>query len=789
MTASLTLGTTAAATGSVTESRSGERRTTFLRRIFVDTPEDSLKLRMVTLSASLWAAFTIAFVGVPALIPLGAMLALAAGHFVSYRRRRAGIVWISLAIGIFIVTLGIVMRLELVAAVRGDRVPMAFFLLATGAASSFDMRTRAGLYTQLIFSGIVMFFAGELAFNNSFSLMLGVYAMIVVGFFATAFWEDEAREARRVRFTGPVAPVAFASTLSLVLIAASVGAFMLLPWNSSQTPPSQRTTFVPFSGDGAPPGVTPQQAREFAESGGPFGPQATTSVGEDGLVQITPETSQPDGSGPAPQGPPIGAPTDELAALARIGDPLDPSLGDADGLVMHVRSPVASYWRAAAFDTYSPTGIAGSVTLDGTGTESSSGGWYATFDDDLAYSSPFRRREEDPDGERYLQTFFLNSDVNGEILTGYDPLSILAPGDGGFRPVIQQGTTYQVVSRRPESSADALRNDRTEWQGPEYATLPQGFEEIASLTDRLTADAPTDFDRAAAIASYLSQLELDEQADNQLVSSAALDEFVFGNTPGTSVDFATAMTLMGRAAGLPTRLANGYLPGSYNPFSGANTVTETEAHAWTEIAFEESGWVPFDAAPRPGGTDAANDGGVSSNPLSSLLENRLGDRVASDVGGGIGDGVSGLFRLLTNGLLGFAIGAVWVAFGVIGWFAWRRWTVAGPGGAASLRYASISGEDRETVLDAFRRAEALAARSGFRVRKRTESFAEFAVAALSAGLPVGASLRGLASLAGRAAYSETPLERGVAATSLAHVSEIKLALATVDLRQTLVEAH
>ena len=84
----------------------------------------------------MWAAFSIAFVGIEPLIPAGAMVALAAGHWVSYRRRRAGIVWISMAIGLFIVVLGIAMRLELVAAVRGDRVPMAFFLLATGAASS-----------------------------------------------------------------------------------------------------------------------------------------------------------------------------------------------------------------------------------------------------------------------------------------------------------------------------------------------------------------------------------------------------------------------------------------------------------------------------------------------------------------------------------------------------------------------------------------------------------------------------------------------------------------------------
>ncbi|MBT3942001.1 MAG: transglutaminase domain-containing protein [Chloroflexi bacterium] len=651
---------------------------------------------------------------------------------------------------------------------------MAFFLLAPGAASSFDMRTRAGLYTQLIFSGIVMFFAGELAFSNDFSLLLAVYGAIVVSFFAVSFWEDEATKARKVSFSGPVAPVALTSFLSLVLIAASVGAFMLLPWNSAQTPPSERTTFVPFSGEDTPPGVTPEQARQLQDGQGTFGPQSTPQVGEDGLVQIDPSQSTEDGEGAKSEGFFNGTSTDELAALARIGDPLDTSVGDAEGLVMHVRSPIARYWRASAFDTYSPGGV--------TGLEDA-GGWYATYDDDSAYSSFYQGRNNTPEGERYLQTFFINSDVGGEILTGYDPISVLAPRDSALRTVIEEGTTYQVVSRRPVSSPTALRNDRAKWQGPEYVGVPDDFSEVALFTRKLVAGAPTDFDRAAAIASYLGQLELDETAENQLVSSAPLDEFVFGDVPGTSMDFATAMALMGRVAGLPTRLANGYLPGTYNPFSGANTVTQAEAHTWAEVAFEHAGWVPFDAAPRPGGTDAANGGGGSSNPLQTLLANRLGDRIAGEVGGGVGGGVSGLWKLLTNGLIGITVMIIWFAIGVIGWFAWKRWSQSGDGVSSSLRYSIIDGRDRAAILDSHRQVEAMAASTGFRVRRRTESYAEFASAAAAAGLPVPASLRSIAGLAGRAAYSESKLDAGATGIATKRVVEIRQAFKGVTVAE------
>ena len=47
---------------------------------------------------------------------------------------------------------------------------------------------------------------------------------------------------------------------------------------------------------------------------------------------------------------------------------------------------------------------------------------------------------------------------------------------------------------------------------------------------------------------FLHQVELEEAAPSQLESSASLEQFVFGETPGTSLDFAPAMVLMARAS-------------------------------------------------------------------------------------------------------------------------------------------------------------------------------------------------------------------------------------------------
>ena len=46
-------------------------------------------------------------------------------------------------------------------------------------------------------------------------------------------------------------------------------------------------------------------------------------------------------------------------------------------------------------------------------------------------------------------------------------------------------------------------------------------------------------------------------------------------------------------------MAVGYLPGLYNPMTGAFTVRAGDALAWVEIHFRRSGWVVFDPTPRP----------------------------------------------------------------------------------------------------------------------------------------------------------------------------------------------
>src|SRR5690606_24599856 len=121
---------------------------------------------------------------------------------------------------------------------------------------------------------------------------------------------------------------------------------------------------------------------------------------------------------------------DDLASLARGGSPLNSMIGAAEGLVMYVRSSVASYWRAGTFDTFSPDRSGDSDTADSANATIPSGAWYSTANGNRPYSTTFANRlGGGDDGDRYLQTFFVQQDLGGAVVTGYNPVSIAVPRD------------------------------------------------------------------------------------------------------------------------------------------------------------------------------------------------------------------------------------------------------------------------------------------------------------------------------------------------------------------------
>ncbi|MDO9371839.1 MAG: DUF3488 and transglutaminase-like domain-containing protein [Gammaproteobacteria bacterium] len=73
-----------------------------------------------------------------------------------------------------------------------------------------------------------------------------------------------------------------------------------------------------------------------------------------------------------------------------------------------------------------------------------------------------------------------------------------------------------------------------------------------------------------------------------------MDEFLFNTRRGFCEHYASAFTLLMRAAGIPARVITGYQGGEINPLGNYLIVRQSDAHAWAEVWLGERGWVRVD---------------------------------------------------------------------------------------------------------------------------------------------------------------------------------------------------
>jgi len=73
-----------------------------------------------------------------------------------------------------------------------------------------------------------------------------------------------------------------------------------------------------------------------------------------------------------------------------------------------------------------------------------------------------------------------------------------------------------------------------------------------------------------------------------------LDEFLFHRRRGFCEHYAASFATLMRLAGIPARVVTGYLGGEYNEIGHFFLVRQSDAHAWCEVWFPDSGWQRVD---------------------------------------------------------------------------------------------------------------------------------------------------------------------------------------------------
>ena len=725
------------------------RYTVPISRFFSGNVEESLRLRVLTLAAFWLVAIAVAWVGGSPWSWLGGGLAATCGHgFTWYRRRRGTGVW-SVIIALMVVALALVMRNEILAVFDGNWLPLAHYLLLVQAIASFDVRTRGGLYAGLALSGIVLFFASQQAFEPSFGIFLLGYAVLLMAFLAAAFLEDESRAARPRTVGKGMYPLGFWSGIAVAVILLSVGAFLLLPRGESNVVGSQQLTALPITG--GPEGRQPRPQVSNRPSTVP-----SPEIQAVGVSSFRDVQQQLGGDDVTLTPGVIERSSDGEGIFGDNSFPGLPASVAGDDVVMHVRSPVASYWRGQVFDTF-----------DGASWRAEGG------------PSPGRCVGRVPgDAVRYIQTYYLDRAQTGATFAGYRGVKVLSAEEAHYRNSLGEGFSYKVVSVLPELTPSSLRRDRAAPAPDQYYHLPASMEWLRGMATPITEGADTEFDVGARIVEYLRlNGQHDASAPNQLASTASMDSLLLDGEPGTSLDLATANVMLARAAGLPARLATGYLPGERDLLSGAYRVLGEDAHAWSEVLFRKHGWVPFDSTHRGDAYAAGSVAGGQVAGLKYLFESSVGDEVVravvvapSRLSAALKDAFDGPVATgMAAAVAGAVIlGLVWLGIRALGG---RRRRVD-----SGLSYTRLQGDGRDEMLRVFRRTERLLRKKGVETRKPGQTLGEYAQTAAQHARGVEPHLTWLTEAAWAAAYDGGGFPTQLVQEAKARLSALKAAL-------------
>jgi transglutaminase-like putative cysteine protease len=238
------------------------------------------------------------------------------------------------------------------------------------------------------------------------------------------------------------------------------------------------------------------------------------------------------------------------------------------------------------------------------------------------------------------------------ILSVDQPATVRTTRPDKFLAAVQLGAgSYTVTAVVPVRGQEpgAITANRLRVASQEYSSaikrtyidnIPVGATGPAAeaILDTVLARTPANnpYDIAKTMEAYLqSNFRYDIDISDEIhddCDGISMVECFARVKAGFCQYYASTMAILLREAGIPTRLAQGFLPGQRSG-DGTETVRQSGAHAWVEVYFPDYGWVPFNptgngrgalvappsgppetATPRPSGV------AVTDNPNSTDAE-------------------------------------------------------------------------------------------------------------------------------------------------------------------------
>src|SRR5215211_3101201 len=637
--------------------------------------EDSVELRAWVLAAVLVgeaAVLTSGYFGtaIGVLVPLLTVVAFA----VSYYRRRERNILVKVMLAFGAMAMLVMFFREILSSLYDTRVPLARLFLWVQVIHAFDLPARKDLAYSLVSALILIAVGAVLSTSLWYGVFVLAFLLLALGALAQINL-SEAREraglgadAGRGLALGVVTPTFFA------VVVVGLLCFSLLPQRQGMNLTMMPTSAFDEVGENFSGGIQ-NPYYEPPPGGDPFAapPQAISPDSYHGFN-----------------------PYMDLRSRGRL----------SDEVVMKVRSEESVPYRGVVFDEY-----------NGKGWEISTGDAAETLTSDSPRFEMYGARNTEPAGSstrQVAQVFHVEKDSSNAIFGAYQPETVFFPTSSievdPFNALrapyrIPEGSTYSVISQVPNASPAQLRSAGTSYPDEIVERFtdipPTGLERTRGLAREITEGTTNPYDAVMAMNEHLKEsYPYDLSIPPQREEMDAVEYFLFEQRRGYCEQFSSSLAVMARSLGIPARVATGYAPGEYNPFTGYYDVRASDAHAWVEVYFPGYGWSTFDPTPSFDSTPwqyraASNlQGGKAFGFLAKNAAETLGP--AFGAAGNLMRGVASLDPLSIL-LAGALIGAAYLAFSYARRHLARRHRKPSPQRSVKVSDARLYSRYRSTV--------------------------------------------------------------------------------------------
>lgn len=205
------------------------------------------------------------------------------------------------------------------------------------------------------------------------------------------------------------------------------------------------------------------------------------------------------------------------------------------------------------------------------------------------------------DGRRMLYRVDVSASDTGTLFIAGIPeyINLAAPhlvrtSEDSFRilPANGEDLHYEVSAFAGEPTPVEL----SATERARYLELPPIDARIEPLARQWAGTGPPAL-RAVSIQRHLRREFIYSLEASKTVVRDPLSHFLFTSKTGYCEHFASAMAVMLRTVGVPSRVATGFLSGYFNDVSGMYVIRASDAHAWVEAWIEGRGWITFDPTP------------------------------------------------------------------------------------------------------------------------------------------------------------------------------------------------